>query len=295
MLLATDRSKASLAHLSYAARLGNALGARLTLFHALRPTQLIVNPAFDDRTTPTGESPEEARTALTEIANTLGSNRPVHVEVDNTLQDHDAILAAADRVKADMVVLPTHGRTGLSRAVLGSVAEQVMRRAQHPVLLLTDHMLENEQKPAKEHGPVMLATDLSDASKVAHRPAADLAKRLGLRLRMLSVLSDVAPPPHGGGAPVAPAPNAAAVRIEGRTRDLRDAAGELSATVEAEIDVRIAHDIAAEIVSAASGCDAAMLVLTTHGRRGIARMVKGSVAEQVVRHATMPVMVMPKP
>jgi nucleotide-binding universal stress UspA family protein len=46
----------------------------------------------------------------------------------------DAILKAAEDTHADLIVIGTHGRRGLSRMVLGSVAEDVMRRAQCPVL-----------------------------------------------------------------------------------------------------------------------------------------------------------------
>jgi len=293
MLLATDRSEGSRQHLSYAARVGNALGARITLFHALRPRPLIVNAALDGDEAPIGEDVEQAERALRDLATTIGSNRPVAIEVEHRLHGRDAILAAADRHAADMLVLPTHARSGVPRAVLGSVAEHVLRRSVRPVLLLTDRMLEHEQVAPKRRTAILLATDLSPESRKAHRPAADLAHRLGLELHLLNVLPEQLPPPYGGGAPVAPEPRDEPRRVAERTEELRRAAVELEDAARVECDVRIAHDASAAIVDAAANGDYALLLLATHGRRGIARMVHGSVAEQVVRNARTPVLVMP--
>lgn len=76
---------------------------------------------------------------------------------------------------------------------------------------------------------------------------------------------------------------------------LRKYAVELGAEVPVEVRAGIADDPAAAIVAAATEVGAALLVLTTHGRRGIARLLRGSVVEQVLRQATVPVLCMPAP
>ncbi len=70
---------------------------------------------------------------------------PARVEVLPDDSVAHGILAAADRVGADMIVMGTHGRTGLSRLVLGSVAEAVLRRAAVPVLVVPLAVVEPRQ------------------------------------------------------------------------------------------------------------------------------------------------------
>jgi nucleotide-binding universal stress UspA family protein len=65
--------------------------------------------------------------------------------------------------------------------------------------------------------------------------------------------------------------------------------------VPADVLARVDDDVAGAIVREAKDQHAALLVLATHGRRGVSRLVRGSVAEQVVRHATVPVVVLPAP
>jgi nucleotide-binding universal stress UspA family protein len=60
----------------------------------------------------------------------------VHLEVAEGWSIPQQILVAADRLNADLIVLGTHGRTGIRRALVGSVAEEVLRHARRPVLVI---------------------------------------------------------------------------------------------------------------------------------------------------------------
>ena len=292
-LIAADRSPGAEPHLAFGVRLGDALEAQSTLFHAVPPHQLAVNASVDPADAPFDGDAKEARQSLAAMAKTLQGDRPVLVEVETDKTCVDAILAAADRIDADLIVMPTHGRTGISRAVLGSTAEQVMRRSTRPLLLLTDHMLANESDAGADLGPVVLTTDLSPAARVAHGPAATFARRLGLPLQLLSVVPAVAPLPYKSGQPVSPPQPDPAALIDHREAELRKAAEEFGGGVPCDIHVVMDDDVAGAIVNAAKSSNASLLVLATHGRRGIERLLKGSVAEQIVRHATVPVICMP--
>ena len=126
-----DFSESSAGALKLAAALADDYGARLTLLHvaAAPPVGMI------------GEIPvamsanesAEMRRRLREI-----EVEPAAVAVDRVLVEGDPateILAAAERIGADLIVLGTHGRTGISRLLMGSVAENVVRRATVPVML----------------------------------------------------------------------------------------------------------------------------------------------------------------
>jgi nucleotide-binding universal stress UspA family protein len=129
----TDLSDSSAPAFQYACALAPDSGARLVALHALEPVQPIMTEGV---ILPTDT--EYTRTACREQ---LHNMRPVDrmIEYDRLFRDGPAtetILAVADEVGADLIVMGTHGRGGLSRLLLGSVAEHVLRRAKCPVLFV---------------------------------------------------------------------------------------------------------------------------------------------------------------
>lgn len=294
ILLATDRASGANAHLAFATKLGNKLGARITLYHAVPPISLVVNAALADNRADANETVEDVTRALTEVASTLAADRPVHVEVVEASDAREAILAAAQSLKADLIVLPTHGRSGVSRAVLGSTAEQVLRDAKVPVLLLTENMLDSEQQPAQNDGPMLIATDLSPVSVEAHLPAVALAHRLGLPIRLLSVVTDPVPVQLSTDD-ASLEPKDQQMAIDARTKRLNELALALDSHAPIEVEAQVEVNPVETIIRRAEELHAPLLVMTTHGRRGVLRMLQGSVAEQVVRRATTPVLIMPTP
>ncbi|MFT4844195.1 MAG: nucleotide-binding universal stress UspA family protein [Planctomycetota bacterium] len=294
ILLATDRASGANAHLAFATKLGNKLGARITLYHAVPPISLVVNAALADNRADANETVEDVTRALTEVASTLAADRPVNVEVVEASDAREAILAAAQRLKADLIVLPTHGRSGVSRAVLGSTAEQVLRDAKVPVLLLTENMLDSEQQPAHNDGPMLIATDLSPVSVEAHLPAVALAHRLGLPIRLLSVVTDPVPVQLSTDEATLE-PKDQQMAIDARTKRLHKLALALDSHAPIEVEAQVEVNPVETIIRRAEELHAPLLVMTTHGRRGVLRMLQGSVAEQVVRRATTPVLIMPTP
>jgi nucleotide-binding universal stress UspA family protein len=144
---------------------------------------------------------------------------------------------------------------------------------------------------------ILLPTDFSECARHAVPVAAELARLLGARVICLHVVEPVVPPV--GWAPTAEALPVAADFGE----QLGEAAGrELPAfTGGAEfegLDVEelVAHgEPAAEIVRAASERGADLIVISSHGRTGLGRILFGSTAESVVRHAHCPVLVVKPP
>ncbi len=98
--------------------------------HVLPPVE--VSPMLPDPASKTAEVRGELRTWLSDRGLPVGIR--THVSVSTSPEKAIAELASALRV--DLVVLPSHGRRGISRLLLGSVAEQVVRLAPCPVLVL---------------------------------------------------------------------------------------------------------------------------------------------------------------
>ena len=126
----TDFSNTSECAFRLACSLARDHGARLVLLHVVE----LPAPAYGEGTAPVTViqiSLEAEREALDHI------QAPQGVSMDRMLLEGDAayeILRIAKESEADLIVLGTHGRTGLGRFLLGSVAEQVLRRAPCPVL-----------------------------------------------------------------------------------------------------------------------------------------------------------------
>ena len=131
ILCPTDFSPTSALAFEYAADLARAFDARLVAMHAFFPAILGERAST--------ELPDEVNALRASARKQLDDLRPPDpaLRVERLLReapDSEAILDAAAEVKADLIVMGTHGRTGFRRLVLGSVAEEVLRKAPCPVL-----------------------------------------------------------------------------------------------------------------------------------------------------------------
>jgi universal stress protein A len=134
-MVATDFSACSDAALFEAARLLAPLKGTLRLFHVHTP---VAPPPAQQWGEQTFELESDLRARLDKVAKAAKAKHPgVDVEIGVIAGEPVAgILAEAERVGADHIVVGTHGRTGLAHLVLGSVAERVVREAKVPVLVV---------------------------------------------------------------------------------------------------------------------------------------------------------------
>ncbi len=136
---------------------------------------------------------------------------------------------------------------------------------------------------------ILCAVDLGEGSRVTLEDAADLARRLGARLTLLHVRE---PSRAAAGRALAVVPEAAeqeAVEIGRKLDRWRAEAERIAGTPVRAIAGK--GPPGAEIVRIAGDERADLLVVGTHARRGLGRLVLGSIAEQVVRNAPCPVLV----
>ena len=144
ILVAHDFGDASQTALEYALDLAQQLGAEVTIVHAYE----IPVYGFPEGVALTSDVAGQVRAVTTEALNRIvqAAARP-GVDIHGTLRQGPAwseITAAATELHADLVVIGTHGRRGLAHALLGSVAEKVVRTAPCPVLTVhgKDHKVE---------------------------------------------------------------------------------------------------------------------------------------------------------
>jgi len=135
ILHATDFSRASAPAFAKAVELAKRAGARLLLLHVLVPPSPFLGDALLSSYL---ELEARARAAAErQLAAVATKARRAGVRVETELiagGPAEQILRRAGRWHADLIVIGTHGRSGLARAFMGSVAERVLQRSTHPVL-----------------------------------------------------------------------------------------------------------------------------------------------------------------
>ena len=186
----------------------------------------------------------------------------------------------------ELVVMGTHGRTGLRRFVLGSVTEHVLRESPIPVLAARA----TEDPPNLPYRNVLVPTDGSDCATGAVDHALAIASACDATLHALNVVDDAAVMGSpGGGVPSGYLENLESLGEE--------ATKSLAATAEADgIDVRTAveHGRPAQGVEAyGEAHEIDLVVMGTHGRTGVERFLLGSTTEAVIRNGTFPVLAVP--
>jgi nucleotide-binding universal stress UspA family protein len=140
---------------------------------------------------------------------------------------------------------------------------------------------------------IVLTTDLSDESKRAFAPVRLLAEKLGLEVKLVAVLEDLPFEPTGGGL-MATYPDRTQVKKDWE-KSLAALADEFGREICKEAVVLDAADVSRAIVDYAASIKADYIAMATHGRSGLRRLLLGSVAELIVRHAHVPVVLYPPP
>jgi nucleotide-binding universal stress UspA family protein len=182
----------------------------------------------------------------------------------------------------DLVVMGTHGRSGLSRFLLGSVAESVVRHAPCPVLTVPDR----DHAGTFQH--VLCPIDFSECSRHAVDLAAKIVEPGGAGITLLHVLE--LPVTASGELPITDLIDTldthAAKRLEDWATELR---AKVSVPVTTRWRIGSPGGQALAILDEQPPFD--LVVVGSHGRTGLRRALLGSVAEKIVRHAPCPVLV----
>ena len=197
---------------------------------------------------------------------------------------HEEILAQVDQTGADLIVMSSHGRTGVGRYLMGSVTEKVVRLSDVPILTL-----HGKHVPAA-YDHILVPTDGSDTAAAAERRAVGFARKFDAALDVLTVVEttgvgfDVRSEQHR-----AESKRAAEDIVDAAVGRAREAGID---DVEGVVRFGTPHH---EIRSYAEERSADLIVVGTHGRTGLDRYLLGSVAERVLRLATAPVLTVPLP
>ena len=270
LLCPVDLSAASAAALRYATGLRSVLHAELSV--------LLVGAS------PRHDGDDMDAPALTAfIAETVGAAAGLHC-VHRQGQPTDEILRAAAATDSDLIVMGTHGRTGLRRLLLGSVTEAVVRHSATPVLVVPGTS-PAPRGPATA-GTVLCGVDFSASSPRAIEYAASLAAGSGARLLLAHVLEwseEQDPLPSTGGHRLPTSEDDAVARLnELITDEMRTGCSPAVALGYGEPGD--------ELLRLRQHHDADVIVLGITRRSAIDLTVFGSTARRVIRDAERPVL-----
>src|ERR1019366_8272916 len=264
VLFATDFSPISEAAFQYAAAIARRFGSKLHAVHVVPPDAYKYVPGG------AGELPWDLDEMQTK-------QEMKHLEDRMGVIPHDA----TSTTNADMLVVGTHGRTGLGRVLLGSIAESVFRQSACPVLTVGPKVASDAPRDL-EFNRVLFATDFSDESLAAAPYALGIAHEFQARLTLLNAVH----------LPLEPLESAQVLRSEAekQLRKLLPADNDLWCTPDFIVTF---GDAAQNILKVAKEQQADLIVIGVRGAGGAIRVathVADAIAHEVVSHAKCPVL-----
>jgi nucleotide-binding universal stress UspA family protein len=297
ILVPIDFSKMSIDAIKTAKRLAQHFAASIHLAH-VRQFDYAAGfsapaPPFAPFPLMTHEQDEEKRT-LKEL-NTLARESGVSSGICHVLGGapaFDEVCRVAEKIPVDLVVMPTHGRTGLKHVFLGSTAERIVQHSPCPVLVTRGSALQSKNGSRSRINRILVPVDFSGCSREGLQYAIDFANEFGAKAILLhatylgyiysgegTALYDVR------GLQEAARKNAEH-QMRKLVRTVKFGAAKFETVFTDGLPVL-------DICAFAKDHDIDLIITSTHGFTGLAHVLIGSVAEQVVRRAPCSVLVVP--
>jgi nucleotide-binding universal stress UspA family protein len=290
-----DGSETGARALPIASDLARSCGARLYLLMVHDPSMFIpfvpgevAVPVYDSAAV-TEQRQQDER----EIQRIVESLQAEGVDAAGTVLEGtvvETIAEHAQAIGADITVMSTHGRGGFNRVRLGSVANSYITRTSTPTLLVRIHEDTQASTTIQKSGRLLCPLDGSEFAESMLPHAIQFAESYGLQMELFSVTTPTAIPmaPFGTEALIAD-PRDITTMEDNRDHYLE----RIAATCPPGTTTRVLTDmdVSNAIVEVAREEQPAAIALATHGRSGLMRMMLGSVADDVIRRAPVPILV----
>jgi len=293
LLVPLDGSKTAELVLPVARYFCETAGAAVTLLHAIEKR---ARPTVHKE--PHLTNVEDARRYLEEIGRSAfapGTRIDYHVHDPGVGDVAGSITNHANEMRVDLIVLCTHGRGDLSRLLFGTIAQQVLATASQPVLLVP-HGFEQAGKPFVCR-KILVPVDVGGRHESGVDLALEVASACKAEAHLLAAVPtlDTLSTERAAAAQVLPASTKMLLEIE---RDkavdelaLRvEAAGRLGLKVEAEV---VRGRAVTMIVEAAARLHPDLIVMATHGRKGLDALMSGSVGSAISKASPVCLLIAP--
>jgi nucleotide-binding universal stress UspA family protein len=279
-LVPVDFQPASLAALRSALELARPRGARVVIFHAYQlPPWVYAGMPPEVRKRLCEQVQDDALQPLNQLAERWGV-RSILREGNDVA---NLVLEVATELGAERIFIGTHGRRGLDRLLVGSVAEQIVRRSPVPVLTVRSEAPEHAAGETRRR-VVLCAVDLGPATRDVVDLARTFADELGAELELV----------HAVAALFYVYPTFDPILARDLDVEVRRAAKQSLDRVLQESGAARHHivtgDAGKSILELVEHARPEALVIGTHGRRGASRLFLGSVAEWLLRRSPVPIL-----
>ena len=298
MLVPLDGSQLAEVVLGYAREIAARLDMDVVLFHVSNPKEGELTPMhrayMEQATDMVRQRLEDGRQGATLSA--VGSKVEVRWEAA-TGQPAEEILDYADRHDVDFIMMATHGRSGITRWALGSVADKVLRASPVPVWLVRAGIPDEIVYDRWPSRAILVPLDGSELAQAVLPHVETLAKQRGIDLVDVVLLAVCEPTEPPRLYPASPVDWEADLARSKESYELYLATVEMrlkqaGLTVRSEV---LIGKPAEQIIEYANRDPFNLIVMATHGRSGISRWMFGSIAEKVLLGASSPIfLVRPK-
>ena len=270
ILVPTDFSENAAAAYDYAALLARKTGATIHLLHILDVPYAEPSPDGENKNKVDVHYMMELM-KLTKLRisklkkNKLFKNVNVIdvIEVGNV---PSKIYQASKKYKVDMIVMGTHGISGFQESFLGSNAERVIRNAEIPVLSVRDKI------KSSKISTIVFATDFSKETELVLPAISKISEMFNARLILMKIITMVD------------------FQSTHETEKQIEEFWKQNKIYKCPTQIYYAYSREEGIRNFAGNAGADIIALGTHGRHGLAHFFKGSIAEEVVNHASLPVL-----
>lgn len=308
ILVPLDGSLLAESALPAAARIARATGAKLTLLRAVVPLEDLAWQA-KGMAMNIGQVFERERAEASSYLQRIGAIEPLHGLNVHTqvVQGHpvQTILYEAQTYAMDLIVMCSHGDSGVKRWMMGSVSRKVARHSHVPVLLLRpqDNGTIAQFPEELQQVRILVPLDGSPLAEEALAPAIALCKAVSSTKPAALHLASVIPPftvqiTGMEQEQIVKAAQSYLTSIEQRLQQQGDASElTITSSVTLDVDVDVAHALVElaetgkgmEEIKDFTGCD--VIVMSTHGRGGLAHWMIGSVTERVLDATKRPILI----
>ena len=286
ILFATDFSPCSASAFQYAIEWANFFGAELTLFHGLA-----LQPGLDIDTGIAQRYVDEQRKVaedhLKELLRAATKHVPqTAIEIRTGLASAQICSLARER-KTDLIITGTHGWAGLSRVIFGSVAERTVQQAPCPVLTIPERSPEETaglHTLAIQPKQIVLPIDFSDCSIDAYEYGVQIAKWFDASLTLMYAIEPLSYSlDFSLTHPLEDKANRK--KIELRLQNLTEVLIKEGLSARFELVERPALE---SILKVCASQEAHLLIMGTHARKGLPRLIIGSTTAKVLQHSPYP-------
>jgi nucleotide-binding universal stress UspA family protein len=281
ILVPLDGSNLAELALAYAEELAMAFNSELVLLYVSEPKEEQYRPMH--------------QLYLEEVAKRVGEHVKKRAQIKTVILTGEAaeeIISYARKNKISVIIMASHGRSGITAWVMGSVAGNVLRTAEVPVLIIGVSQPSRKAPPKRLVERVLLPLDGSERGEVAVPYVRELINKLGVEVILFGVVAAGQHIRTVGGLDYILYPEAELELVKSEAKEYLDRVHRrLKGKGALRVELKVSDDVAGEIIRFADKAKASLIAISAHGHSGIEKWVFGSVANKIVQASKIPVLV----